>query len=568
MKITDKIDTFDYLPPIGSGEISTICPACSIDRKSENQKKPCLSWNRNKNTGFCHNCQRSFSVFREPKKEHKKPEWNNKTDLSDNVVSWFEGRKIKQDTLKLMKISDLDGFIEFNYFRDEELINIKYRDNKKNFRLFKDGELIFYNIDCLKTVKECYVVEGEMDCLAFIESGITNCVSVPNGASGTNLEYIDNCIDEFEHIEKIIIATDNDIPGFKLSEELARRFGKERCYKLNWTDCKDANEFIIKHGYEKLREQIKTIKSYPVEGIFTLKDFAEQYEGLLINGLQPGKKIGINKHDELITFETSRILTITGIPSHGKSEYLDWLLIRLNLLHGWKVAYFSPENHPLELHASKISEKLIGKPFKKDGLNQEDINLMVNHIEHNFFFIKPKEDYSIDSILDKGKYLVKKRGIRVLVIDPYNKLEHFQQNGESETKYISRFFDRLELFAQKHDILICLVAHPTKMVKSEGKHEIPTLYNISGSANFYNKTDYGITVYRDFNVELITVLIQKVRFRHLGHVGEINFKYNVNNGRFSELDENGTPIFDNNNYLKDGILKKSEMKRTQVNLPF
>ncbi len=566
MKITDKINTYNIDISPGKGEFTSTCPICSNSRKKSTDK--CFSWNRDKNTGKCHHCDASFTIYREYTKEYKKPEWNNKTELSDNVVKWFEGRKIKQDTLKLMNITSNKGFIEFNYFRDEELINVKYRNNKKDFRLFKDGELIFYNIDCIKSSTEVFIVEGEMDCLAFIQSGIHNCVSVPNGASSTNLEYVDNCIDEFDHIEKIIIATDNDNPGLKLSEELARRFGKERCYKLNWNNCKDANEYIINNGYESLRDYVNNSKSYPVEGVFCLMDFRDEFESLLLNGLPPGKTIGINKHDELITFETGRLCTITGIPSHGKSEYLDWLLVRLNLLHGWKVGYFSPENHPLALHAAKISEKLLGKQFKKDELNQEDVNLLIPYIQDNFFFIKPKEDYSVDSILDKGRYLVKKRGIKILVIDPYNKLEHQQNGSQSETNYISKFLDKLTLFAQKNDVLICLVAHPTKMIKTEGKHEIPTLYNINGSANFYNKTDYGITVYRDFQSELISVLIQKVKFKHLGNVGDVNFKYNINNGRFTEIDENGIALYDNGNYLKNGILKKSEIERPQGDLPF
>jgi twinkle protein len=110
--------------------------------------------------------------------------------------------------------------------------------------------------------------------------------------------------------------------------------------------------------------------------------------------------------------------------------------------------------------------------------------------------------------------------------------------------------DKLTSFAQQHDILIFLMAHPTKMPKNiDGKYEVPTLYNISGSANFYNKADFGITVHRDFDGGFTEVHVQKVKFRHLGDKGVATFKYNLNNGRYSEYEDNIPPAWDNTNHL-------------------
>jgi twinkle protein len=199
----------------------------------------------------------------------------------------------------------------------------------------------------------------------------------------------------------------------------------------------------------------------------------------------------------------------------------------LNLIHGWKTAYFSPENHPLSYHFCKLASKITGKSFDGKYMGHPEFVQVYNHIDENFMFINPENDLTIDSILQKATHMVRKFGIKILVIDPFNKLDHLQERGENETQYISRFLDRLTNFARINGVLVFLVAHPRKMANNKenpSKYEVPTLYDINGSANFFNKTDYGITVYRDRVEEKVSVIIQKVKFKHWGHAGQIDFK--------------------------------------------
>ena len=413
----------------------------------------------------------------------------------------------------------------------------------------KDAELIFYNIDSLKESNTAIITEGEIDCLSLIEVGYKYVVSVPNG-SGASMDFIDNCYENFIGIEKIILATDQDEAGIKLRDELIRRLGIERCYKVDFDDCKDANEYHIKHGAEKLRTVIDANEPFPVEGTFSTMDIRDELESIYFNGLPPGETIGVNEFDKLITWQPGRVYTFTGIPTHGKSEFVDYVLIRLNILRGWKPAYFSPENHPIELHASKIIEKITGKNCKPANLSKQEFDECVKYMDSNFYFIMPEDDFTLDSILTRAGCLVARKGINVLVIDPYNKLEHKIPSGISETNYISSFYDKLSNFAKRKNVMVILVAHPTKMKKNpDGKFDIPTLYDIAGSANFYNKTDFGLTVYRDFTEEEIKVFIQKVKFKHLGQNGDCMFKYNINNGRF-EVYTGFNVSWDNVSYFK------------------
>ncbi|MDF1573550.1 MAG: toprim domain-containing protein, partial [Bacteroidales bacterium] len=166
-------------------------------------------------------------------------------------------------TIRMSHPAGVRGLKQFNYFRDEELINIKYRDGHKNFKLFKDAELIPYNLDGIKTSEDVIIVEGEMDALTLWECGFHHVISVPNGA---NFDWLNNSIDYFEDKKRIILATDADIPGVKLRNELASRLGIERCYKVDFDLCKDANEYLIEHGREKLINILNLPISFPIEG--------------------------------------------------------------------------------------------------------------------------------------------------------------------------------------------------------------------------------------------------------------------------------------------------------------
>lgn len=553
--------TYDF-EPRKSGEGSYPCPSCS--KVGRHNNKNSFSWNGVKQAGFCHSCNCRFVPFKQvvEKIDYKLPEWKNKTDLSDNAVKYFEGRMIKQTTLTKMKIySDKEWMpkiekettvICFPYFFNENLINIKFRDGSKGFKLVSGAELIFYNIDCIKDFNDIIITEGEIDALSFMECGLNNVISVPNGAN-IKCEYLDNYIDLFEG-KSIVIAVDNDIAGLKLRNELIRRFGSENCSIINFKDCKDSNEYLCTHGGLELKQAYDNRQNIPVEGVVDIEKCYDDIYSLYINGLQPGLKIN-DTLDDCITWESQRVATWTGIPSHGKSEVLDDVLIKLNHIHKWKSAYFSPENYPIKYHYAKLASKISGVPFSSYQMDNSEFIKLFDYIQNNFYFIYPDTDFTLNSILDKARYLVKSKGIKVLTLDPYNKFEHLREKGQSETDYISMFMDKLSIFAKRNDILINLVAHPTKMKKDKDgiKFEIPTLYDISGSAHFYNKTDYGITVYREWGeTPHVQIHVQKVKFLHLGEGGMVRKLYNKSNGRLENYE---TPYneFSRNSLLDDVV---------------
>jgi twinkle protein len=556
-----------------------VCPECSASRQKKTDK--CFSFNLSKGAGRCNHCN-IVLIENKPfeakivKIDYKRPIIKKVSSYTDNCLKFFSSRLISEKTLLELQVTESNEWmpksnsiiptIQFNYFRNGEIINVKSRGKNKDFKLYKDAELIFYNLDATIDNETIIIVEGEMDVLALYECGFKNVISVPNGAGlgKINFDYLDNCIDSFSENTKFILALDNDKAGLNLQNEIARRLGFENCTKVLFKDCKDANECLIKYGMKVTIDCFKDAKEFPIVGVFTANDIERDIYDYYNNGLPSGCGIGMAEMDMHLKFQEGYLTTITGIPGHGKSEFLDFLLCRLNISHGWKTALYSPENHPLELHFSKFAEKMIGKPFEGyNKLSPLDLKEMIKYHANNFFFINPESDFTLDNILDSVRQLVRKKGVKAFVIDAWNKIDH--KYTTNETQYISQQLDKITIFCEKNKVHCFLVAHPTKIQKDKvtSKYEIPNLYSISGSANFYNKTANGITVYRDYQTNITEIYVQKVKFKHWGQVGCVQFAWDKSNGRYYKGTPNNDnwltytehkPIENNTNFLNDIII--------------
>ena len=565
--MTDSYENYGITLPNSrtSGEVTTTCPKCSADRKGKNQKIKCLGVNLDKKVFRCNHCgwAGGLRMDKQEEKVYVKPIWRNKTDLSEKLVKYFEGRGISQTTLKEFRVTEgLEWMpqagkevntVQFNYFKNGELINTKYRTGDKQFKMVKDAEKIFYNFDVILNAEVIYFVEGEADCLSMYECGL-NAISVPNGAN-VNLDYLDSCIDLFNG-KNIHLAFDNDIKGRELRDAMADRFGRERCDYIDFKDCKDANEYLVKYGKRGLQELCEKPLIFPLEGIFTIADIDDEIEDMYINGLDKGVSTGIHEFD--LNIVKGYITTITGVPSHGKSDWVDNMCLGLLCRNGWRGAFYSPENKPTQLHFSKLARKLIGKSW--DGHNRisnEEKNLVKRFLDKKFWFLKPEKDFTLTTILSQVRQLQKTHGLEFFVIDAWNKLEH---KGKGDTDYIGRALDELSLFCEINNLHCFLVAHPTKMPKLEnGKYQVPTLYNIAGSANFYNKTDNGVCVYRDFDSGITSIYRQKVKFDHWGTDGFSEYRYNVESKRY----QSGMYADTTNWITKDAEIKAIEAPKMQ-----
>ena len=550
------------------GENNMPCPECSTNRRKKNTK--CFSYNAEKEVGYCSHCEARF-VKHVPfeNKQYLKPEyvWENFTKLSDKAVKWFEGRGISQRTLLSKQIGQKmewmpqtekeESCIVFPYFKDGILVNTKFRDGKKNFKLFSGAELIWWNYDALKNFEEIIIVEGEIDALSFIQAGFENVVSVPNGASTGKMEYFDSSFDDLNKIKTFILATDNDLKGIELKNDFLRRLGIEKCKTVNLKQFKDVNELLMSDGAESVQNLIKTAKDVKLSDIYTVSDFQNEIDAYFENGLPQGLEIGLPELAKTVSWQTGRFGVVTGAPSSGKSEWVDFVYSKLNTIYGWKLGYYSPESMPLPLHFSRVFQKFVGKRYEKGQINEAEKETGEERINDNVFWVAPDDDFSVDEILARFEYLVKAKGCKAFVIDPFNRIEQGQNHSDNERLFIKKTLVKMISFAKKTDSLLLLIAHPTKLQKDKttGHFPMPTMYDISGSADFWNMVDYGIAVRREQDdgkyLSYGQVSIAKTKINYtMGETGIWNFRYNINNGRYSEdyLDER-TIIFDNSNWI-------------------
>jgi twinkle protein len=539
-----------------SGEIKTVCPQCSHTRKKRSY--PCLNVNIDKGMYNCWHCGWSGSIgkgnymkpYASGTKNYRKPEFKAQL-LTENGMSYLEERGITPEVAARNQISMMKKYmpqreeevmcIAFPFIKHGEIVNVKYRDKNKYFTQEGGAEKTWYKYDDIDP-KCTIITEGEFDALALEVAGFRHSISVPDGAptgNATNFEkkfsYLDVEDPSIESVEKFILAVDNDVPGRKLEEELARRLGKERCYRVQWPeDCKDANDVLVKLGKEVLSDCIKNAIPFPVDGIFELDAFGNDLDQIYTEGLPPGLTTGWANVDDFYRPMEGQWTLVTGVPGMGKSEWLDALAMNMTRMHHWVIGVCSPENQPITYHAAKLMEKYAGKRLHK--MTKEEYEEAKEWVGVFFKFVMP-EDRTLDSLLAKAKLMVKRYGMKGLIIDPYNEITHtHRKDGISETEYISDFLAQLRGFARMMGIHIWLVAHPTKLQKGmDGKYPVPTGYDVAGSAHFFNKADNIIAIHRDKGDPMAysEVHVQKIRSRWLGQLGHTFLEWDKSSGRFS-----------------------------------
>jgi twinkle protein len=494
--------------------------------------------------------------------------------LCSQIVKYFSARMISEDTLQRNSVMQRtyrgdEVIIAFTYRRDGKLMNCKYRDAHKKFWQEKGSVKIFYGLDDIKGATDIIIVEGEMDKLSLEEAGFRNCISVPDGAPAVvstkdlppvhediKYQYIWNCKEYLEQATRIILATDGDGPGQALAEELARRLGRERCWRVKWPKknekeaFKDANEVLAYLGPDVLREAIQNAEEYPIKGLFNFRDYFNEIDDYYNQtlGYELGISTGWTGLNQFYNVVPGELTIVTGVPNSGKSEWIDALLCNLNKKVGWKFALCSMENKVPE-HARKLLEKHIGKPFfnakygeSLDRICIEELKLGQQWLNDTFSLIRCENDSlpSIDWVLGLARIAVLRHGVNGLVIDPYNELNHQRPSNQTETEYVSQMLTKVKKFAQHNSCHVWFVAHPRQLHQWVGTP--PNLYDISGSAHFINKCDNGIVIHRNRDpetgpIDLVQVCVRKVRNKVVGTIGDAYLTYNRATGQYSDLND-------------------------------
>lgn len=541
----DKFIALGIEPKGNRPQQKVVCPNCVKIGKT-NIKDTCLSIDLVGGLYCCHKCGWTGKVKEDNyfqnlqyKKTYVKPQKTNLSKLEDNsiVYDFFSKRGISKkvvDNNKIVSTKDKRSVV-FPYFKDGELINYKTRGiAEKTFSQAKEAEPIMYNYDRIKNSEKIIICEGEFDSLSWEEAGFDFHTSVNQGAPNERdlnvdkkLECVTNCYEIFEKAKIIYLATDNDANGIRLQKELIRRLGAEKCMLIDFLDCKDANEYLIKYGKEALSDLLDFAKEIQVEGIFSVDDIYKEMIEYFENGDLDSESTHIEDVDNAWKWRAGEVTLWTGYQNEGKSLFLNQLALIKSIEDGDKFAVFSPENMPKRDFYIDLIETYIGKTsnkmYKSKQMTQDEFIGAMGLLNSRFFLIYPESSFKLETIFEKVKVLIRKKGIKHLIIDPYNTVEHMMKSGEREDLYISRFMATLKRFAIDNNITIQLVAHQltARPNPADGNRYFkPNLNNIKGGGTFADKADNVCYVWRpnrnlDFRDTNVVFGSQKIKKQKL-----------------------------------------------------
>ena len=473
----------------------------------------------------------------------------------------YTARKVAPKGGPSQMVPDRNGrVLVFPYRERGSIVSEKYRAPGKQFWQREGGKRTFYNADVLDEPAlqdgraPLIITEGEPDCLAAITCGFPFTVSVPDGAPAVpkdtqpgELEPLDETQDaqgKFEflwsnrarlkRVKRYVIAVDNDGPGIRLAAELVRRLGVGKCSFLTYPEgCKDLNDVLMKHGRERVKAVLDGAQRYPVRGLYDLDDYPAKGDLETVH-------TGFDGWSSYLKVFPGEFMVISGIPSHGKSTFALNLTSNLAQYFGWRIAICGPEMPVVPQMRDWLRRYILGR---KPG-DAADERRADAWIKGHFSFIDTDptgtgdhdDPFDLEWVIERAEDAVMRHGIKALVIDPWNELEHARRRDETVTDYIARAIRMLKRFAKLYGVMVIVVAHPTKNVcnSDSGRKRAVTLYDVEGSAAWYNKADHGLIVQRpDMSRNDAVLIIEKVRFiPQTGKPTKLPMAYDAERGRF------------------------------------
>ena len=564
------------------------CPVCGDEEN--HRRRYDAQFNQKIGVGHCFCCGSNFVLPNDWHPNHVSPahtesrpkthsektpeEIGKRVNLGDypsDIMSYLTMRRLRADVMHLLGVGwakirykyspepDVEKYsLAFRYLENGVLCNVQYKSLDKDFQMEAGCKLIPYNIDDALDSDTIYLTEGMLDAVTLVQCGYQGVVSLPNG-TGSDMKTFDPYLKTHFEGKRIVYAGDTDEPGIKKRIEVAQYFDNNDFHYVEWSlstpnesngdeHPKDANDVLMMEGEDAVRRCVQSAKSMPTVGVATIDDQMEAFLELVENGVPRFPGIKLFGFTHMVHFEPGRVMIISGYPGSGKSTFADNIVIRLAVEQKWHAAIFSPEKHPMSLHYFELGQILMGRAMSSKDLTRQAVQRGINFLRENIFHIS-EEKSEISDILAVATRLVRQKDIRILLIDPFNYVDLPVITGANDTQKISVVLKQIVEFAHAYKVLVIVVAHPKKPQSEGGRGAQqfnPSLYDIAGSADFYNKCDYGLILQREKPTDntkaplLTWVHVEKVRFRHLGQIGRRAFGFDSVSGRFIGTEDNGT----------------------------
>lgn len=470
-------------------------------------------------------------------------EYLNSVGVSDQAI---ERNKVK--------FNEERGAIEFVYKHEGKIEGATLWPINGNPPEYSSKKIpTLWGIHSIKDGASIIIAQNELDALILRAAGFGDVVAIPNGGNlpvqkreDDGFIYISHAADKLQAASRVTIATHNTPEGERLRHELVRRIGAAKCYTVDFAQ-KTPIETVRALGLDILCEDINNAIACPIAGLYEVADFQRDLANYFESGMASGVSTGWENLDNYYTVVGGQLTLITGMPNHGKSEFLDAMTLNIALNEGWRFAAYSPENGK-EGHATKLIEKRVMMPTDpkaQNRMSQETFFDGASWVNKHYYFIAAdsrKQAATIEWVLDRARDAVLRYGIKGLIIDPFNRLRRSKEAPEKVDEYVAYVLDLILSFAEMHDVHVWLVAHPRTMEadKKSRKYPVPNAYDIAGGANFANMADNILVIHRSEDIADATeVHVKKIRFKHVGKRTQIPplLEYNAETGRFGVPEE-------------------------------
>lgn len=468
--------------------------------------------------------------------------------LNDRHIALLEERGFDVELLTKLGVGEYPKFgpdwVEIPYFENGQRVNAKFRSiaGEKKFVQEAGARKCFWNIDVLsdRTLDDLplIITEGEFDAMAAIQAGFPRVISVPDGApaeaqgeddTGVKYSYLEGPKPLLRDVREIIIASDSDGPGVNLLNDLAIRLGKHRCKWVRYpVGCKDLNDALKRFGVRGVVETINRAQWMKVGGVYRMSELPPL-------SMPTAHNIGIAGLYKHYRVRLGDFAVVTGIPSHGKTSFVGEVIARMaSDPHNWNIAVASFEQKPQTDHRRALrtfyNRKLVA------WQTEEEKNAADAWIDKQFSFIVPDEDDEVDLkwVLERCQAAIVQYGAKIVVIDPWNEMDHVRPSDMSLTEYTGFAIKQFRKLASKYQVHVIVVAHPTKLrpEKPGTPLPIPNLYDISDSSHWNNKADVGIIIHRKDD-ERTLIRIAKSRYHHeIGVPGDLEAFYLKDQARY------------------------------------
>lgn len=426
--------------------------------------------------------------------------------MSQMLTDWLESRSLDPELAAKMgwafaQHRELGPSVRIPYYRDGKVVTVQYRSlERKEFRFAKNSEIELWNVDCLKDVSLCdaplVIAEGACDGLALMQCGYPRVVAVPGwsdkNSDPSNYEPFKRNEGLICNAGEFLVAQHADNTGATMLRATANFFEGSDVGYVRWPEgCKDANDTLHLHGAEAVVRALNQSKSVDPPGgrITGFSDLPPRPERRVW-------RLDYPEVDKLMAFRSRAVSVLTGTPGAGKTTFMTWAAHHLVRANGVRVgmALFETEPYEVLLHLARLHGK------EPDYMTEADWDELKAKLDKDYRILH-REEFRGDEGKDTAghsllwvKQMIHKLAARdhcgIIIIDPWNELEHLPEPGESMTSYINFSLTRMRQWAEKYDVHICIVAHPRKMQAGER----PTGYHISDSAAWANKPDMGWTI--------------------------------------------------------------------------